>query len=106
MAKKETGKLAALLVAVFAAFSVVMFGLNFITGPLIASNAASGALAPLFAVMPEAKGFEQIYAADGSVGGELADVPETVQAIYKETSDLGFALKMSTPRVTPVRPSS
>ena len=96
MANKQTGKAAVILAALFVVFAAAMFGLNFVTGPIIAGNNAAGAFAPLFAVMPEAQDFTQLYAADGSVGGELADVPETVQAIYQETSGLGFALKMST----------
>ena len=96
MAKKQTGKAAVVLVALFAVFAAAMFGLNFVTGPIIESNNASQAYGPLFAVMPEAKDFEPIYMADGSVPTTLVDVPETVMAIYKETSGLGHALKMST----------
>lgn len=96
MAKKETGKAVVVLAALFVVFSAAMFGLNFVTGPIIESNNASQAYAPLFAVMPEAKDFVQIYAKDGSVASELTAVPETVQAIYEETSGLGYALKLST----------
>ena len=96
MAKKQTGKAAVVLVALFAAFAAVMMGLNVVTGPIIESNNAAGEFAPLFAVMPEAKDFEQIYAVDGSVATTLADVPETVQAIYSEVNGLGYALKLST----------
>ena len=96
MAKKETGKTLVVLVALFAVFSAAMFGLNTVTGPIIESNNSSAAFAPLFAVMPEAENFDVLYMADGSVETALVDVPETVQAIYQETSGLGFALKMST----------
>ena len=93
---KQTGKAAVLLVALFAVFTAVMMGLNVVTGPIIASNGSAQQFAPLFAVMPDAQGFEQIYAADGSVETTLMDVPETVQSIYAETSGLGYALRMAT----------
>ena len=96
MANKQTGKAAVVLVALFAVFAVAMFGLNFVTGPMIEANNASQAYGPLFAVMPEADDFEPIYMADGSVASTLVDIPETVKAVYKETSGLGYALKMST----------
>ena len=96
MAKNQTGKAAVVLVALFAVFAAAMFGLNFVTGPIIESNNASQAYGPLFAVMPEAEDFELIYMADGSVTSTLVDVPETVQAIYRETSGKGHALKLAT----------
>ena len=96
MANKQTGKAIVVLVALFAVFAVAMFGLNFVTGPMIEANNASQAYGPLFAVMPEADDFEPIYMADGSVVSTLVEVPETVKAVYKETSGLGYALKMAT----------
>ena len=36
MANKQTGKAIVVLVALFAVFAVAMFGLNFVTGPMIA----------------------------------------------------------------------
>ncbi|MBR5537896.1 MAG: FMN-binding protein [Clostridia bacterium] len=96
MANKQTGKAIAVLAALFVVFSAAMFGLNFVTGPMIEANNASQAYGPLFAVMPEADDFEPIYMADGSVVSTLVEVPETVKAVYKETSGLGYALKMST----------
>ncbi|MBQ4578579.1 MAG: FMN-binding protein [Clostridia bacterium] len=96
MANKQTGKAIVTLVALFAVFAVAMFGLNFVTGPMIEANNASQAYGPLFAVMPEADDFEPIFMADGSVASTLVDIPDTVKAVYKETSGLGYALKMST----------
>lgn len=96
MANKQTGKAIVTLVAIFAVFAVAMFGLNFVTGPMIEANNASQAYGPLFAVMPEADDFEPVYMADGSVATTLVEVPETVQAIYKETSGLGYAIKLAT----------
>ena len=81
MANKQFGKAAVVLVALFAVFTADMIGLNTVTGPIIESNNAAGEFAPLFAVMPEAENFEQIYAADGSVETALADVADTVVAI-------------------------
>ena len=89
MANKQTGKAIVVLVALFAVFSVAMFGLNFVTGPMIEANNASQAYGPLFAVMPEADDFEPVYMADGRVASTLVEVPETVKAIYKETSGYG-----------------
>ena len=88
MAKKEFSKSAVILIAVFAVFALVLFGLNFVTAPLIEANGASQALAPLKSVMPDAKGFEEMTG--------LADVPATVQGIYAETSGMGYAVKLST----------
>ncbi len=96
MTNKQYGKATAVLAALFVVFAAAMFGLNFVTGPMIEANNASAAYGPLFAVMPEAKDFEPVYMADGSVVSTLTEVPDTVQAIYQETSGLGYALKMST----------
>lgn len=88
MAKKEFTGSALVLIAVFVAFALLLFGLNFVTAPMIEANGASQALAPLKSVMPDAKGFEELTG--------LADVPATVQGIYAETSGLGYAVKLST----------
>lgn len=66
----------------------LLFGLNILTAPLIEANGAASAFEPFFELMPEAKDFELMY--DGS-----ADAG-TIKAIYKETSDLGFAVNLST----------
>ena len=47
MANKQTGKAILVLVALFAVFAVAMFGLNFVTGPMIEANNASQAYGPL-----------------------------------------------------------
>lgn len=96
MANKQIGKAFAMLTVLFAVFAAASFGLNTVTGPIIEANNASQAYGPLFAVIPEAEDFEPVYMADGSVESTLVDVAETVQAIYRETSGLGYALKMST----------
>lgn len=96
MANKHTGKTVALAAVLFVVFSAAMMGLNVITGPIIESNGAAAQFAPLLAVMPEAQDFEQVYDAVDSAASGLANVPETVQSIYRETSGLGYVLRMST----------
>lgn len=73
----------------------LLAGLNTFTGPLIESNGSAAAYGALLEVMPEGTGFEPIFTAED--GGELAgEVAPTVTEIYKETSGLGYVLKLST----------
>ena len=76
----------AILLAFVVVFGAIMFGLNFITGPIIEANNKGAEFAPLLAVMPEADNFEEITST-------LAGVPESVIAIYKETSGRGFVVR-------------
>ncbi len=78
----------AILLAFVVVFGAVMFGLNFITGPIIEENNKGAEFAPLLAVMPDADNFEEITST-------LAGVPESVIAVYKETSDKGFVVRAS-----------
>ena len=98
MPNKKTGFAASalVLVLIFAVFALVLFGINIFAAPLIAANGSAQQFAPLYSVMPEAKGFELIYDANDSAASALVDVPETVQAIYSETSGLGYAIRLST----------
>ena len=98
MPNKKTGFAASalLLVLIFAVFALVLFGINIFAAPLIEANGSAQQFAPLYSVMPEAKGFELIYDANDSAASALVDVPETVQAIYSETSGLGYAIRLST----------
>ena len=98
MPDKKTGFAASalVLVLIFAVFALVLFGINIFAAPLIAANGSAQQFAPLYSVMPEAKGFELIYDANDSAASALVDVPETVQAIYSETSGLGYAIRLST----------
>ena len=93
MAQKKTAGLLAALIAVFA---VVMFGLNFVTGPIIASNGSAQEYTPLYNVMPDAAGFEKLYDAADAASSTLVDVPETVQAIYAESTGMGYVVRLST----------
>ena len=98
MPNKKTGFAASalVLVLIFAVFALVLFGINIFAAPLIAANGSAQQFAPLYSVMPEAKDFELIYNANDSAASALVDVPETVQAIYSETSGLGYAIRLST----------
>ena len=98
MPNKKTGFAASalVLVLIFAVFALVLFGINIFAAPLIAANGSAQQFAPLYSVMPEAKGFELIYDANDSAASALVDVPETVQAIYSENSGLGYAIRLST----------
>ena len=84
------------LIVLFLVFALLLTALNGWAGPKIEQSEASQTLGPLMDVFPGAQGFEPFYSADGTVGGELADVPETVQNIYAETSGLGYAMELST----------
>lgn len=96
MAQKKTGKIAGLIAGLVAIFAVLLIGINVVTGPIIASNGASAAFAPLFAVMPDAENFEKVYDVADGTGADLKDVPGTVQSIYSETSGKGYAIRLST----------
>ena len=98
MPKKKSGFAASalVLVLIFAVFALVLFGINIFAAPLIAANGSAQQFAPLYSVMPEAKGFELIYDVNDSAASALVDVPETVQAIYSESSGLGYAIRLST----------
>ena len=87
MAQKQTGKIAALLAALVVVLSAMLIGINVVTGPIIESNGASAVFAPLFAVMPDAENFEEVTAS-------LTAVPESVMAVYKETSGKGYVLRV------------
>ncbi len=76
----------AILLAIVAVFGVAMFGLNFLTGPIIAENNKGAEFAPLLAVMPDAENFEDVTAT-------LAGVSESVIAVYKETSGKGYVVR-------------
>ena len=94
--KKEFSKSALVLVAVVLVAVLLLTGLNVITAPLIAENGSAAAFAPLYSVMPDAAGFEQLYDAASPDGSSLTNVPASVQSIYGETSGMGYALRLST----------
>ena len=93
--RKERSNPALVLVILFVAAALLLFCLNFLTGPIIEKNGSAQAFAPLFSVMPDAKDFEVLYDVNDSAASELKDVPETVQSVCRETSDLGRATPAS-----------
>lgn len=80
-------KTIAVLLVIILVFSGAMFGLNFITGPVIEANNAGAVFAPLLAVMPEGAAF----GGDAQVT-DLQDVPASVVAVYREANGLGYAI--------------
>ena len=77
-------------------FGLAMFGLNFITGPMIEANNAGAEFAPLLAVMPEGAQFDGdalIYDSENASASALKNIPASVLSIYKEKNGLGFAIR-------------
>ena len=81
--KKSGMKFLAAPILVVLVFAVVLTGLNAGLGPIIEENKSSQAFGPLMAVMPEAENFELVE----------AQLPDTVLAVYRETSGLGYAIR-------------
>lgn len=94
--KKEFSKSVLALVAIVLVAVLLLTGLNFITAPLIAENGSAAAFAPLYAVMPDAAGFDQLYDAADPGSSALANIPASVQSIYGETGGMGYVLCLST----------
>lgn len=94
--KKEFSKSVLALVAIVLVAVLLLTGLNFITAPLIAENGSAAAFAPLYAVMPDAAGFDQLYDAADPGSSALANIPASVQRIYGETGGMGYVLRLST----------
>ena len=87
---------ALILLVISATFGVAMFGLNFITGPMIEANNAGAEFAPLLAVMPEGAQFDGealIYDSENPSASTLKNVPAAVLSVYKEKNGLGFAIR-------------
>ena len=77
-------------------FGLAMFGLNFITGPMIEANNAGAEFAPLLAVMPEGAEFDGdalIYDSKNASASSLKNVPTAVLSVYREKNGLGFAIR-------------
>lgn len=94
--KKEFSKSVLALVAIVLVAVLLLTGLNFITAPLIAENGSAAAFAPLYDVMPDAAGFDQLYDAADPDSSALANIPASVQSIYGETGGMGYVLRLST----------
>ena len=79
----------AVFVCICSVITVLLAATNFITAPVIAENQNAAANAALLEVMPEGKGFET---------ADLTDIalPATVTEVHKETSGLGYVVKLTT----------
>lgn len=82
-------KSCALILAIVVVFGAAMFALNLHTGPIIEANNKGAEFAPLLAVMPEGASFD----GDALITDTLKDLPESVIAVYKEATGLGFAVR-------------
>lgn len=80
----------AVLLAIVLVFGAAIFGLDTVTGPIIAANLAARATGALAEVLPAGVVFEALDMAT------LVDVPATVTAIHKETAGAGFVVELST----------
>ena len=74
------------LVAICSVMAVLLALTNQITAPIIEKNAAAAASGALLELMPEGKGFEQV---------SIEKLPATVTEAYKETSGMGYVIKLS-----------
>ena len=79
----------AVFVCICCVITVLLAATNYITAPVIAENQNAAANAALLEVMPEGKGFET---ADISA----LTLPATVTEVHKETSGLGYVIKLTT----------
>ena len=93
---KNTVKSVIVLVLIFAVLMLGITGVNAYTAPIIAANGSAAVYEPLLEVMPNAQDFETLYDAADPSASALADVPETVQGLYRETSGLGYVIRLST----------
>ena len=95
---KKNGSIRTLLISLvlFVVFAALLFGVNVFAAPIIASNGSAAELAPLYSVMPDAKGFELIYDAADPAASALTEVPGTVRSVSRESSGLGYVLRLST----------
>ncbi len=80
-------KCTAVLLVIIVVFGAAMYALNLHTAPIIEQNNAGAANDRLNLVM-EGKGYEDITST-------LADLPEGVKAVHKETSGLGYVIETS-----------
>ena len=78
---------AVILVVVFVVMCALILVLNNVTAPMIEANAQGAELEPLYAVMPEATGFEKL---------ELNGTADTISSVWKETSSLGYVVRLAT----------
>ena len=77
------------LVAICSVIALLLAGTNALTAPIIAKNSAAAANEALLVVMPDGTGFEQVDLS-------TYELPATVTEAYKETSSLGYVVKLTT----------
>ena len=79
----------AVFICICSVITVLLAATNFITAPIIAENQNAAANQALMEVMPDAKGFE-------AVDISAMTLPATVTEVNKETSGLGYVIKLTT----------
>lgn len=79
----------AVFVCICSVITVLLAATNYITAPVIAENQNAAANAALLEVMPEGKGFEAVDLSSFTL-------PGTVTEVNKETSGLGYVIKLTT----------
>lgn len=77
------------ILAVLITGVALLFVLNIFTSPIIEANRAGAEMAPLYAVMGDAAGFEKL---------NLSGLPSTVYEVWKEKSGKGYVVRLSTNR--------
>ena len=85
--KREAPKCIVVLTGICLVVAALLAGVNHITAPIIEKSAVSGAQASLYAVLPNAAGFEE-----ETLEGE---VPGTVTGVFRDTSGSGYAVTLS-----------
>ena len=86
--KREAWKSIAVLTSICLVVAVLLAAVNHVTAPIIEESAATGEQASLYAVLPNAAGFEEETPA--------GEVPETVTGIFRDTGGSGYAVTLST----------
>lgn len=79
----------AVFIGICSVITVLLAVTNFITAPIIAENQNAAANQALMEVMPDAEGFE-------AVDITTLTLPATVTEVNKETSGLGYVIKLTT----------
>ncbi len=86
---KSNIKNLAVFISICTVITFLLAFTNFITAPIIEQNANASANEALLEVMPNGKGFE-------SIDVSTLTLPSTVKEVFKETSDQGYVVKLST----------
>ena len=86
---KQHIKSVAILVTICAVMALLLAGTNTLTAPIIEKNAGAAANAALLEVMPQGSGFD-------AVDLSTYELPATVTEAYKETTGLGYVIKLTT----------